>query len=235
MMTIKAVLFDKDGTLIDVNGTWVPFYKAMLKQEQSLSDDAAEAKMVLAGFDPISKTFAAGSLLAGGTTRQLVDVWWPDTSRAEQNAITRRLDHDLAPLALSHMKPLMALAPVLSELKALGFLLGVATNDGEASAKGHMRALGVHDYFTLILGADSVAKPKPSGQMVRKFADHTGLECSEIAMVGDNLHDLEEAHEGGAGLAIGVLSGNGAMADLRAHADHVLNSVADLPVFLGSR
>jgi phosphoglycolate phosphatase len=235
MMGIKAILFDKDGTLIDVNGTWVPFYKAMLKQEQGLTLDEAEAKMALAGYDRSTRTFKPGSLLAGGTTRQLVEVWWPEASAAEHTDITRRLDHDLAPLALSHMKPLLPLTPVLLALQALGLKLGVATNDGEKSAKGHMQALGVQGFFEVILGADSVAEPKPSGQMVRRFAALTGLAESEIAMVGDNTHDLEEAQSGGAGMAIGVLSGNGTRADLTPHADHVLDSVADLPAFFRSR
>ena len=73
-MAIKAVLFDKDGTLIDVNGTWVPFYKAMLKQEQNLSDDAILAKMEPTGLDAKTDTFRAGSTLAGGTTRQIVEI-----------------------------------------------------------------------------------------------------------------------------------------------------------------
>ena len=32
-MSIRGVLFDKDGTLIDVNGTWVPIYRQMLREQ----------------------------------------------------------------------------------------------------------------------------------------------------------------------------------------------------------
>lgn len=233
-MTIKAVLFDKDGTLIDVNGTWVPFYKAMLKQEQGLSDKAIETKMTAAGWDPVSNTFNAGSTLAGGTTRQLVEIWWPDAKADEHAAITHRLDHDYGSLALSHMVPLMPLAPVLADLQSLGLKLGVATNDGEASAKRHMQALKIEHFFAVILGADSVEQPKPSGQMVRQFAKRNAIDPSEIAMVGDNTHDLEEARNGGAGLAVGVLSGNAKRHHLEHHADLIFDSVADLPAYFRS-
>jgi phosphoglycolate phosphatase len=234
-MAIKAVLFDKDGTLIDVNGTWVPFYKAMLKQEQGLSALEVEAKMMVAGLDPVSNTFRAGSTLAGGTTRQLVALWWPDSSAVEHAEITYRLDHDYAVLALSHMTPLMPLPPVFEALLALGLKLGVATNDGEVSAKRHLGALKVDHFFTAIFGSDSVAIPKPSGQMVRMFAGRAGISPHEIAMVGDNTHDLEEARNGGAGLAIGVLSGNAQRHHLAPHADFVFDSIADLPEFFRSR
>ncbi len=234
-MAIKAVLFDKDGTLIDVNGTWVPFYKAMLKQEQGLSAAQVEAKMMAAGLDPVTDTFRAGSTLAGGTTRQLVELWWPDASAVEHARITHRLDHDFAPLALLHMTPLMPLSPVFEALQALELKLGVATNDGEMSAKRHMQALQVDQFFTAILGSDSVVNPKPSGQMVQLFAQRAGIATHEIAMVGDNMHDLEEARNGGAGLAIGVLSGNAKRHHLEDHADHVFDSIADLPTFFRSR
>ena len=228
-MAIKAVLFDKDGTLIDSNGTWVPFYKTILETERGLGPADVEARMVAAGFDPVTKTFLAGSILAGGTTRQLVELWWDHETPEAHAVLTKRFNTEFAPLALQHMTPLMDLIPVFDALRALTLRLGVATNDGQTSALNHMRALNVEHYFEAIIGADSVAIPKPSGQMVQLFAEKSGLAPHEIAMVGDNTHDLEEARNGGAGLAIGVLTGNGAREDLMHHADHVVESVADLP------
>ena len=63
-------------------------------------------------------------------------------------------------------------------------------------------------------------------------ADLTGLKPSQIAMVGDNRHDLEMARAGGVGLAVGVLSGTGTEETLGRLADVVLGSVAELPDFL---
>jgi phosphoglycolate phosphatase len=234
VMATKAVLFDKDGTLIDSNGTWVPFYKSILETERGLGPEAVEAKMVAAGFDPASQTFQAGSVLAGGTTRQLVEMWWEHETPEMHTLLAKRFNSEFAPLALKHMKPLMDLTPVLDALRRLGLKLGVATNDGETSAIGHMRALDVEHYFEAIIGADSVDEPKPSGQMIELFSQKTGFAPHEIAMVGDNTHDLEEARNGGAGLAIGVLTGNGAREDLEHHADHVVDSIADLPALFRS-
>ena len=54
-------------------------------------------------------------------------------------------------------------------------------------------------------------------------------------MVGDNRHDLEMARAGGAGLAVGVLSGTGTRESLMPLADVILNSIADLPAYLTDR
>jgi phosphoglycolate phosphatase len=51
-------------------------------------------------------------------------------------------------------------------------------------------------------------------------------------MVGDNPHDMETAHDAGAGLAIGVLSGNSAADHLAPLADHVIGNITELPALL---
>ena len=57
----------------------------------------------------------------------------------------------------------------------------------------------------------------------------------EVAMVGDNRHDLEMARAAGAGAAIGVLTGNSSFDDLSPLADAVIRSIADLPDWLAWR
>jgi phosphoglycolate phosphatase len=84
----------------------------------------------------------------------------------------------------------------------------------------------------IVIGADSVTRPKPAGDMIHAFADATGIPPRAIAMVGDNPHDIETARAGGAGLAIGVLSGNAAHEDIAHLADHTIASIVELPALL---
>lgn len=233
-MTIRGVLFDKDGTLIDVNATWVPIYREMLMELFATDIAGAEALMAKAGYDRATGKFRAGSILAGGTTRQVVSVWWPELDEKAAAEKAHLLDHGYAHLVRSRLTPLMPLEPILSELRGLGLKLGVATNDSHFSARAHMAHVGVIDHFDDIIAADTVPVAKPSGNMVRKFAEITGLSPAEIAMVGDNHHDMEEARNGGAGLAIAVLSGNAAREDIAHLADHTLESIAGLPALLRS-
>jgi phosphoglycolate phosphatase len=234
-MAIKGILFDKDGTLIDVNRTWIPLYRDMLMAEFGDTEANAFERLSAAGYDRQTNSFRSGSVLAGGTTKQLVEIWWAEHSSSKQHEIARRIDHQYAPLARKYLHPLFEITPLLNELSEMGFVLGVGTNDSAGSAFGQMQALGVADRFAAIIGSDSVDIPKPSGQMIVHFAQLLGCRPDEIAMVGDNTHDLEEARHGGAGLAIGVLTGNGKHEDLSPMADVVLNSVLDLPGHLRVR
>jgi phosphoglycolate phosphatase len=230
-MSIKGVLFDKDGTLIDVTGTWMPAYREILAEQ---FPGRTEEKLVAAGYDTMTGKFRAGSILAGGTTRDLVGVWWPELSEGEVLEKIHLLDVGYSAVARKHFKPLMSLAQVLAPLRERGMKLGVATNDSEPSARHHLEATGTLHLFDAIIGADSVARPKPAGDMIALFGRRTGLMPREIAMVGDNPHDMETARNGGAGLAIAVLSGNSDRGDIAHLADHVIASIADLPALLES-
>jgi phosphoglycolate phosphatase len=77
-----------------------------------------------------------------------------------------------------------------------------------------------------------VPNPKPAPDIVHAFAAAAGLRPRDIAVVGDNRHDLEMARAAGAGAAIGVLTGNSSLDDLSPLADAVLRSIADLPDWL---
>lgn len=233
-MAIRGVLFDKDGTLIAVNDTWIPIYRRMLAELFNTDTDGADALMEKAGLDRETGRFQPGSVLAGGTTRQLIDIWWPGLDEEGVAGKVRILDHDYAPLVKELLQPLMPLEPILAELRSMNLVLGVATNDSHVSARNHMAHVGVIEHFADIIAADTVPVPKPSGNMIRRFAEVTGMAPSEIAMVGDNHHDMEEARNGGAGLAIAVLSGNAAHADIAHLADHTIASVAELPALLRS-
>ena len=231
-MNIQGVLFDKDGTLIDVNGTWVPIYRKMLCEQFDIDVAEAETLMEQVGYNPATDSFYPNSILASGTTRQLVDSWWPGLDEERAQDKLHMIDVDYAPLSKALLKPLMPLAPLLTELKAMNLRVGVATNDSHYSAVNHMTHLGVVNLFDEVIAADTVLVPKPSGDMIRKFARSTGMQASAIAMVGDNSHDMEEARNGGAGLAIAVLSGNAGHGDIAHLADYTLASIEELPALL---
>lgn len=231
-MAIRGVLFDKDGTLIEMDGLWVPVIKEMVAEQFKARPEEVVRRLEPAGYDAVTDSFLAGSVLAAGTTQQLVAILWPELDEAAVQKKSKILSKALVHKSTDRVKALMPLHDVFDELHALGMRLGIATNDSEGSALSHIAHLGIEHYFVDVIGFDSVDVPKPSGQMIVRFAEKTGLLPSEIAMVGDNTHDLEEARNGGAGLAIGVLSGNGSREDIAHLADHVLNSVAELPALL---
>jgi len=115
-----------------------------------------------------------------------------------------------------------------------GLMVGIATNDAEGSACAQATALGLDPYMAFVAGYDSGYDGKPNPGMVLAFAEACGCRPSDVALVGDTLHDLHAARAAGAA-SVAVLTGPtraAAWPDLEPHADYVIDSIADLPAFL---
>ena len=235
MTDIKGILFDKDGTLVDFNATWLGVADFMAMDAADGDRWKADRLLAAAGFDFATKRFKPDSIFASGSNLDVVELWFPRLSNEDQMLAVARFN-EITSVQGSAMA--VALPGVVESLRALhrrAYRLGVATNDSTSGAEKTLATLGVAQLFDAAYGYDAVANSKPAPDTVLAFCDLTGLKPGEIAMVGDNRHDLEMARAGGCGLAIGVLSGTGTRDSLSPMADVVLDSVADLPDFLSAR
>jgi phosphoglycolate phosphatase len=232
---IKGILFDKDGTLVDFNATWLSIADFMAMDAAEGDRWKADRLLSAAGFDFVNKRFKPDSIFASGTNMDVVELWFPRLSDEDQMLAVARFNEITSVQGSSMAVALPGIVGALTALHKRAYRLGVATNDSTAGAEKTLVTLGVAQLFDAAYGYDAVANPKPAPDTILAFCDLTGLRPAEIAMVGDNRHDLEMARAGGCGLAVGVLSGTGTRESLSAIADVVLDSVADLPDFLSAR
>ena len=68
--------------------------------------------------------------------------------------------------------------------------------------------------------------------MFTAFCETVKLNPRNVAVVGDNLQDLEMGKRGGAGQLIGVLSGNSSLMELKKQADHIIDDISYLEELL---
>ncbi len=230
---IKAILFDKDGTLIDFNGTWYALYKSLAMEVAANEEIHADHLMTIGGYDSASNSFIAGSELAAGTTPGIVRLWLPNASAADFAFWRGRLDRAFIEEGPVAAVPVHGLYETVDRLHQAGLMLAVVTNDLEQSAENTLVRFGIRDKFVAVLGYDSVENPKPHAEPVHKFCVENGLAPDQVLVIGDNSHDIEMARNAGAGFAIGVLTGTGTREVLSQDSDAVLASIADLPAWLG--
>lgn len=117
----------------------------------------------------------------------------------------------------------------IRELLSKPFRAAVATGKSQRGAERAVKQHGFARRFEVVLGADSVARPKPHPDLLHAIMDTTGTR--ELIMVGDTTYDLEMAHKAGV-RAIGVAWGHHTKAKLQAWAP-VVESVEALGRALG--
>ncbi|QRK04330.1 HAD family hydrolase [Archangium violaceum] len=85
----------------------------------------------------------------------------------------------------------------LATLHAQGLSLAVATSKFYASADALLKAAGLREPFSMVVGADQVKQPKPHPEMGQLIMQKLGVPAERAVMVGDTTHDLSMAHAAG--------------------------------------
>lgn len=235
MSSIKAVLFDKDGTLVDFNQTWGPAAHSVAARLARGNDGHFTALLEAIGFVPGTRMLAPRSVVVSDPTPVFARRWAVMLEREPTPDFFIEVDALFAEEVLKSVTPLPAVRETLASLAAGGRPLGVATNDAEENARQQMRHLSFDRWLPFIAGYDSGHGAKPEPGMILAFARHAGLHPAEVALVGDTLHDMHAAKAAGA-LAVAVLTGltgEAARAQLAPHADVVINTLDELEAALG--
>jgi phosphoglycolate phosphatase len=232
-MNYRGIVFDKDGTLLDFNRTWLPIY--LYAASEFAGGVTALADQLLAGhgFDPERRRFQSGSLLAAGNNHQIADAWALQLQQTDQvEAFARRLNEIFRDQGRIQATPVAGLAATLEQLKGCGYLLGVATADSYQGIINTLQSFDVLEQFDFLAGYDSGHGVKPEAGMVSAFCEQTGIASEQVVVVGDNRHDIEMGRNANVGICVGVLTGTSERSDLESIADVVLDDIASLPEYL---
>jgi HAD superfamily hydrolase (TIGR01549 family) len=193
-MTVSAVLFDVDGTLVDSNYLHVDSWQRALAE----LDEHVDAWRVHRAIGQDSRRLLAS--LVGER-----DEDWISRAKDLHSGFYR----ELAP----RLRAFDQAAALLRNLDGWGISVVLASSAPDDELQLLLNALDAGDAISATTSADDVEQAKPDPGIIRVALDRAGAEPSEAVMVGDSVWDQVAAGRAGV-RSVGLLSGGTGRAEL---------------------
>ena len=182
-MTIRAVVFDMDGVLIDAR-EW--HYEALNRALGHLG-------LEISRFDHLVT-------YDGLPTRAKLEMLSRerDLPRQLHGFINDLKQRYTMQLIWEHCKPCFQHEYALSRLKLDGFKLGLASNSIRATIDEMMRQAALSQHLDVVMSNEDVSQGKPNPEIYQKAIAALGLAPDEVLVVEDNEKGIMAAQAAGA-------------------------------------
>lgn len=224
-MSIKLVIFDLDGTLIDssvditnaLNYALKPYAVRPLAVEDTI-------KMIGEGITRLIEKIVDS--LGNGVLKNAVTEF-PQNPQGLQDIRTDVKNRFLEYYSEHILDYTREYPGVRETLESLGlYKKAVISNKMESLSKKVLSGLGLSQYFVSVIGSDTVAEKKPSPLPILKVLSDLQVQPAGTVIVGDSNYDIDAGKAAGV-RTVAVTYGYRPRAAI-AHADHIIDRITDL-------
>lgn len=245
---VSAILFDKDGTLLEFVSLWGSWSECFLgkftghmeqkgfalpeaqlpsllgtvhNNEGSIIDYDRNGPLAMGTMDDLYAIFSWQGYLLG--------LSWAESMELVHNC---RREADAMMEESRPVLPLPGLLRFLDDCVSHGIPLAVVTADETVAAEKHLSWLGIRQYFSEVIGTDQVKRGKPFPDMIELACGRLAVDPSQVAVIGDTNGDMRMAKAAGATVAIGITgtSSNTTPISILPDADIIVQSYAELRI-----
>lgn len=184
-LSVKAVMIDLDGTLLDTASDLATAANMMLREvgRAELPPETIQS-YIGKGVEKLVKRSLTASM-DGEPEAELFDRAMPIYER------------DYAKTLCVDTRPYPGVLDGLSALRDSGFRLACITNKAEAFTLPLLRATGLLEFFELVLSGDTLPKKKPDPMPLLHACKQFNIEPGEMLLIGDSLNDAQAARAAG--------------------------------------
>lgn len=180
MARFAHLIFDLDGTLVDTK-----------------ADLAAATNFMLAAVALPPLTLTQVERLVGEGARVLVErALGPQRAALVPQAFALFLEYYMAHL-LDYTCPYSGIRELLAAAYAQGLVLSVLTNKPEGLSQAILTGLGLANFFSALIGGDTLPVRKPDPQGVYDLQRRTEINLDTTLLIGDSRIDMETGRAAG--------------------------------------
>lgn len=167
---MKAVIFDFDGTLANTLPICFYAFQEVFNKYDNRELTSEEIKQM---FGP-SETGIIKENLVSPKKEEAIAFFYKKYSEFHKDLVDENLE----------------INKLLMTLKESGVKLGIFTGKAKRSLVISLKALGMEEFFDVMITGDDVINPKPHPEGLLKALEHLNVETSEAIYVGDSDADI---------------------------------------------
>lgn len=216
-----VVLFDKDGTLIDIHHYWASMIRIRsewiverwfsgAQQSPRIAIDLQEAM----GVDTQAWRMKPDGPVGIKPRPFIVDVAasvvrenGQQIDNEQMEALFKEVDESTAKEMLPLLKILPGVEELLESLKRCGIQSLVVSTDITSRARKAMETLQLDHFFAEILGGDMVENTKPAVDLAELALEYSQCDVESAVVIGDHPVDIKMGVNANIDTNIGVLTG----------------------------
>ena len=179
--SIRAILFDLDGTLVDTAPDLAGALNRLLKELGRVPIPAEVTR-------PHTSSGARGLIQAG----MGIGPEHPDYEQLKSRFLDLYASHICIESQLFAGMP-----ELLRSLEDAGMPWGIVTNKASRFTEPLLEAMGLHDRAACVVSGDTTPHPKPHPAPLLHACNLLGLQPVECLYVGDDLRDIQAARAAG--------------------------------------
>ncbi len=238
--SISAILFDKDGTLIDSHIYWgriIQKRSQALVEKFKLKEQLYPVLCRKMGFSLEENILLPEGPIALVSREKVIGILLDfltgqgeKISFAEIDNLFIRVHTDFLKEINDFVKILPGVKEFLRKIKEKKIKTAVVTTDSIKNTQEIVKFLGIDQYFDLLLGKEATPLPKTSGEPARIAIKKLKVGPEETIAIGDSLMDLIMAKQANLKAAVAVALGQVPLAVLQKETAYAARSYQELSI-----
>ena len=235
---IETVIFDKDGTLIDLHFFWGKMTELRAQEIVNyfnLNQNQFKKISNFLGYNVSAKKMLPNGITALYSRVKIIEIFKKNleelnifTSEKQLEEIFDKVSNDFYKNIFKYTKPIQSAIIFAKKLHEKNVKLAIVTADSIESTKLTIKQFNWEELFQALIGRESHPETKESGKPTKLALELLSADPKTTIMIGDSPTDSISAKNAGMEKTILVATGQTSKKDLEKTSQYCVNSLEEI-------